>query len=195
MPVFFIQDAMKFPDLIHAVKPEPHRDAAGRKRARYVLGFRVAHAGDHAHADVGDVGPRHPAHLSHDAGLRRSHVSPRQRRRAASSSSSIGVQSSARIRSCGTKPSRSTALILTFIAAIYGRPFKAGDYPEYELGMQIFTEEQANFSFDVLDPTKIVPEEIVPLTPVGKMVLNRNPDNFFAETEQVAFCPHNCTGH
>ena len=55
--------------------------------------------------------------------------------------------------------------------------------------MQIFTEEQADaFSFDVLDATKIVPEELVPLIPVGKMVLDRNPDNFFAETEQVAFC-------
>ncbi|MGZ9159506.1 MAG: catalase, partial [Nitrospira sp.] len=66
---------------------------------------------------------------------------------------------------------------------------EAGAYPEYELGLQIFTEEQADqFSFDVLDPTKIVPEELVPVKPVGKMVLNRNPDNFFAETEQVAFC-------
>ena len=61
--------------------------------------------------------------------------------------------------------------------------------PEWELGMQIFTEEEAEqFSFDVLDATKIVPEELVPVTPVGRMVLNRNPDNFFAETEQVAFC-------
>ena len=66
---------------------------------------------------------------------------------------------------------------------------EAGAFPEYELGVQIFTEEQAErFSFDVLDATKIVPEELVPLTPVGRMVLDRNPDNFFAETEQVAFC-------
>ena len=66
---------------------------------------------------------------------------------------------------------------------------EAGAYPEYELGVQIFTEEQAErFSFDVLDATKIVPEELVPVMPVGKLVLNRNPDNFFAETEQVAFC-------
>lgn len=66
---------------------------------------------------------------------------------------------------------------------------EAGAYPEWELGLQIFTEEQAQaFAFDVLDPTKIIPEELVPLTPVGKLVLNRNPDNFFAETEQVAFC-------
>jgi catalase len=66
---------------------------------------------------------------------------------------------------------------------------EAGAYPEYELGLQLFTEEQAEgFTFDVLDATKIVPEELVPIVPVGKLVLNRNPDNFFAETEQVAFC-------
>ena len=66
---------------------------------------------------------------------------------------------------------------------------ESGAYPEYELGVQIFTEDQAEkFSFDVLDATKIVPEELVPVQPVGRMVLNRNPDNFFAETEQVAFC-------
>ena len=66
---------------------------------------------------------------------------------------------------------------------------EAGAYPEYELGVQIFTEEQAEkFTFDVLDATKIVPEELVPVMPVGRLVLNRNPDNFFAETEQVAFC-------
>jgi catalase len=66
---------------------------------------------------------------------------------------------------------------------------EAGAYPEYELGLQIFTEEQAeDFTFDVLDATKIVPEELVPIVPVGRLVLNRNPDNFFAETEQVAFC-------
>jgi catalase len=66
---------------------------------------------------------------------------------------------------------------------------ESGNFPEYELGMQIFSEADADkFSFDVLDPTKIVPEELVKVMPVGRMVLNRNPDNFFAETEQVAFC-------
>jgi len=66
---------------------------------------------------------------------------------------------------------------------------EAGAYPEWELSFQMFSERQAEaFSFDVLDATKVIPEELVPLTPVGKMVLNRNPDNFFAETEQVAFC-------
>lgn len=66
---------------------------------------------------------------------------------------------------------------------------ESGHYPEWELGVQIFTEKQADaFSFDILDSTKLIPEEMVPVTPVGRMVLNRNPDNFFAETEQVAFC-------
>jgi catalase len=66
---------------------------------------------------------------------------------------------------------------------------EAGNFPEWELRLQIFTEEQAaGFEFDVLDATKIIPEEMVPLIAVGRLVLNRNPDNFFAETEQVAFC-------
>ncbi len=65
-----------------------------------------------------------------------------------------------------------------------------GDYPEWEFGVQIVAEEDEHkFDFDLLDPTKIIPEELVPITPLGKMVLNRNPDNFFAEVEQVAFCP------
>jgi catalase len=66
---------------------------------------------------------------------------------------------------------------------------EAGAYPQWELGVQIFSEADAEkFSFDVLDATKLIPEELVPVAPIGRMVLNRNPDNFFAETEQVAFC-------
>ena len=78
-----------------------------------------------------------------------------------------------------------------------GSASRPATIPEWELGLQIFTEEQAEqFSFDILDATKIVPEELVPLRPVGRMVLNRNPDNFFAETEQVAFCTaHVVPGH
>ena len=67
-----------------------------------------------------------------------------------------------------------------------------GNYPEYEFAVQIIDEaDEFKFDFDVLDATKIWPEELVPLQPIGKMVLNRNPDNFFAETEQVAFCVGN----
>jgi catalase len=66
---------------------------------------------------------------------------------------------------------------------------ESGNYPEWELGLQIFSEADAEkFSFDVLDSTKLIPEELIPVKPVGRMALNRNPDNFFAETEQVAFC-------
>lgn len=67
---------------------------------------------------------------------------------------------------------------------------EGGDYPEWELGVQVIPEENEHkFDFDILDPTKLIPEELVPIMPLGKMVLNRNPDNYFAETEQVAFCP------
>jgi catalase len=65
-----------------------------------------------------------------------------------------------------------------------------GDYPEYELGVQIVSEEdQDKFEFDLLDATKLIPESLVPVTKLGKMVLNRNPDNYFSETEQVTFHP------
>ncbi|MCM3360341.1 catalase, partial [Psychrobacillus sp. MER TA 171] len=65
-----------------------------------------------------------------------------------------------------------------------------GDYPEFELGVQMIDPADADtFDFDLLDPTKLVPEELVPVRPIGRMTLNRNPDNFFAETEQVAFHP------
>ena len=83
IPVFFIQDAMKFPDLVHAVKMEPDRGfpqaAIG---ARHLLGLRLADAREHAHADVGDVRPRHSALVPHDGRLRRPHLPPGRRRRA-----------------------------------------------------------------------------------------------------------------
>ena len=190
IPVFFIQDAMKFPDLVHAVKPEPHHaHAAGGERARHVLGLRVADAGDHAHADVGDVRSRDPAQLPDDAGLRRPHVPLVN-----ASGESVFVK-------FHWNPTAGThSLVWDEAVKISGadpdfhrrdlwEAIEAGAFPECELGIQVITEEQAEkFTFDVLDATKIVPEELVPVTPVGRMVLNRNPDNFFAETEQVAFC-------
>ena len=105
IPVFFIQDAMKFPDLVHAVKPEPHHgDAAGGVGARHVLGLHLADAGIGAHDHVGDVGSRDPAQLSDDAGLRRAHVPASSTRTASrASSSSTGIRCSARTRSTGTK--------------------------------------------------------------------------------------------
>ena len=69
---------------------------------------------------------------------------------------------------------------------------QTGDFPEWELGVQLFDDDFADqFDFDILDPTKIIPEELVPVTPIGRLVLDRVVDNFFAETEQVAFCTQN----
>ena len=191
IPIFFIQDAMKFPDLVHAAKPEPHfaMPQAG-DGARHVLGLRVADAGDHRDADVGDVRSRHPAQLPDDAGLRRAHLPARQRGRASrTSSSSTGSPSAGTHSLVWDEAVKISGADPDFHRRDLWEAIEAGAYPEYELGVQIFTEEQAEgFTFDVLDATKIVPEELVPVMPVGKLVLNRNPDNFFAETEQVAFC-------
>ena len=191
IPVFFIQDAMKFPDLVHAVKPEPHHAMPQAAiRARHFLGLRFADARIHAHADVGDVGPCDSAQLSNDAGLWRAHISPGQRsRRIAYSSSSTGRRVAGTHSLVWDEAVKISGADPDFHRRDLWEAIEAGAYPEYELAVQIFTEEQAEqFSFDVLDATKIVPEELVPLQPVGRMVLNRNPDNFFAETEQVAFC-------
>ena len=81
---------------------------------------------------------------------------------------------------------------MTFIGAISGRRSHDGNFPEWELGIQPFDQKFADkLPYDVLDATKIIPEELVPVRMIGRMVLDRNPDNFFAETEQVAYCPAN----
>ncbi len=193
MPVFFIQDAMKFPDLVHAVKPEPHHaHAAGGERARHLLGLRVADAGVDPHADVGDVRSRDPAQFPHHAGFAvhtfrlvndagdsvfcKFHWQPH-----AGTHSLVWDEA---VKISGADPD--------FHRRDLWEAIEAGAYPQWDLQVQVFTEEDADrFSFDILDATKIVPEELVPLQTVGRLVLNRNPDNFFAETEQVAFCTAN----
>src|SRR5688572_30187002 len=190
IPIFFIQDAMKFPDLVHAAKPEPHfampqaasahdtfwdfaslmpeithmlmwamSDRAIPRSYRTMQGFGV-----HTYRLVNDQGESHFVKF---------HWSPK-----AGTHSLVWDEA---VKISGADPD--------FHRRDLWEAIEAGAYPEYELGLQIFTEEQAeDFSFDVLDATKIVPEELVPIVPVGRMILNRNPDNFFAETEQVAFC-------
>ncbi|HEY8706884.1 MAG TPA: catalase, partial [Burkholderiaceae bacterium] len=190
MPVFFIQDAMKFPDLIHAVKPEPHN--------------AIPQAGS-AHDTFWDFASLSPesTHVLMWA------MSDRAIPRSLRMMQGFGVHTFRLVNDKGEshfvkfhwKPRLGThSLVWDEAVKIAGadsdfhrrdlwEAIEAGEYPEWELGLQIFTEEQADaFSFDVLDATKLIPEELVPLTPVGRMVLNRNPDNFFAETEQVAFC-------
>ena len=190
IPVFFIQDAMKFPDLVHAAKPEPH--------------FAMPQAAS-AHDTFWDFASLMPeiTHMLMWA------MSDRAIPRSYRTMQGFGVHTYRLVNADGesqfvkfhwTPKAGTHSLVWDEAVKISGadpdfhrrdlwEAIEAGAYPEYELGLQVFTEAQAEeFTFDVLDATKIVPEELVPIVPVGRMVLNRNPDNFFAETEQVAFC-------
>ncbi|MYM91991.1 catalase, partial [Rugamonas sp. FT82W] len=190
IPVFFIQDAMKFPDLVHAVKPEPHN------------GMPQAASAHDTFWDFVTLMPESTHMLMW-------HLSDRAIPRSLRTMQGFGVHTFRLVNAEGASvfckfhwnPLAGThSLMWDEAAKICGadadfhrrdlwEAIEAGAYPEWELGLQIFTEEEAEgFPFDVLDPTKLVPEELVPVRVVGKMTLNRNPDNFFAETEQVAFC-------
>ena len=193
MPVFFIQDAMKFPDLVHAVKPEPHHGMPQAASAHDTFWDFVSLMPESTHMLLWVMSDRaiprsyatmqgfgvHSYRLVNEAGesvFVKFHWNPR-----------FGTHSLAwdeAVKISGADPDYHRRDLWERI--------EGGAYPEWELGLQVFTEEQADkFSFDVLDATKLVPEELVPIRPVGRMVLNRNPDNFFAETEQVAFCTAN----
>ena len=190
IPVFFIQDAMKFPDLIHAAKPEPHFQMPQAATAHDTFWDFISLTPESTHVIMWVMSDRglprsfrmmqgfgvHTFRLLNAAGDSRFvkfHWSP------VAGTHSVDWDEALKIS--GADPD--------FHRRDLWEAIEAGAYPEWELGLQIFTEEEAKrFSFDVLDATKIVPEELVPVTPVGRMVLNRNPDNFFAETEQVAFC-------
>ena len=190
IPVFFIQDAMKFPDLVHAVKPEPHNGMPQAASAHDTFWDFASLMPETTHTlmwAMSDRGiPRsfrmmqgfgvHTFRLVNAEGeshFVKFHWTPK-----------LGTHSlvwDEAVKISGADPD--------FHRRDLWEAIEAAEYPEWELGLQIFTEDQAEgFSFDVLDATKLIPEELVPVTPVGRMVLNRNPDNFFAETEQVAFC-------
>jgi catalase len=190
MPVFFIQDAMKFPDLVHAVKPEPHHAMPQAASAHDTFWDFVSLMPESTHMLMWLMSDRaiprsyrmmqgfgvHTFRFVNEAGessLVKFHWTPK-----------LGTHSlvwDEAVKIAGADPD--------FHRRDLWEAIEAGEYPEWELGVQVFTEAQAAaFSFDVLDATKLVPEELVPVTPVGRLVLDRNPDNFFAETEQVAFC-------
>ena len=190
IPVFFIQDAIKFPDLIHAVKPEPHNAIPQAASAHDTFWDFVSLMPESAHMLMWAMSDR---------------ALPRSYR----TMQGFGVHTFRMINAANESvfvkfhwnPVQGThSLVWDEAAKIMGadpdfhrrdlwEAIEAGAYPEWELGLQIFTEEQADaFEFDILDSTKLIPEELVPLRVVGKMVLDRNPDNFFSETEQVAFC-------
>jgi catalase len=190
MPVFFIQDAMKFPDLVHAVKPEPHNAMPQAASAHDTFWDFVSLMPESTHTllwAMSDRGiPRsyrmmqgfgvHTFRFVNEAGeasLVKFHWKPLL------GTHSLVWEEAVKISGCDPD----------FHRRDLWDAIESGAYPEWELGVQVFTEAQADaFSFDVLDATKLIPEELVPVTPIGRMVLNRNPDNFFAETEQVAFC-------
>jgi catalase len=190
IPVFFIQDAMKFPDLIHAAKPEPNNAIPQAATAHDTFWDFASLMPESTHMLMWAMSDR---------------AIPRSLRMM----QGFGVHTFRLVNARGDsvfckfhwKPLLGThSLVWDEAVKIAGcdpdfhrrdlwEAIESGNYPEWEFGVQIFTEDQAaRFSFDVLDATKLIPEEMVPVTPVGRMVLNRNPDNFFAETEQVAFC-------
>ncbi|HEU0156735.1 MAG TPA: catalase [Stellaceae bacterium] len=193
VPVFFIQDAMKFPDFVHSVKMEPDRGYPQAASAHDTLWDFVSLTPETWHTILWAMSDRTiPRSLRMIEGFGvntfrlvnaegkatfvKFHWRPR-----------IGTQSvlwDEAVKINGADPDFHRRDLHEAIAA--------GDFPEWDFGVQLFDEaEAAKFDFDVLDATKLVPEELVPLKIVGRMVLDRNPDNFFAETEQVAFCPAN----
>jgi len=190
IPVFFIQDAMKFPDLIHAVKPEPHHGMPQAASAHDTFWDFVSLMPESTHMLMWVMSDRAiPRSLRMMQGF------------GVHTFRFVNAQGESQFVKFHWNPRAGThSLVWDEAVKISGadsdytrrdlwEAIEAGEYPEWELAVQIFSEKDADrFSFDVLDPTKIVPEELVPLTPIGRMVLDRNPDNFFAETEQVAFC-------
>jgi catalase len=189
MPVFFIQDAIKFPDLIHAVKPEPHHEIPQAASAHDTFWDFISLMPESMHMIMWVMSDRAiPRSLRMMEGF------------GVHTFRFINERDKARFVKFHWKP----VLGLHSVAwdeaqKISGKDpdfhrrdlweaIENGDYPEWEFGVQIVEEkDEHSFDFDLLDPTKIIPEEIVPVRRIGRMTLNRNPDNFFAETEQVAF--------
>jgi catalase len=193
IPVFFIQDAIKFPDIIHAAKQEPDR------------GFPQAQT---AHDNFWDFISLTPESMHMVMWIMSDRTIPRSFR----FMEGFGVHTFRFINAAGKstfvkfhwKPKLGLqSVVWNEAVKINGadpdfhrrdlwNAIQMGDYPEWELGLQLFDEDFAErFDFDVLDATKIVPEEQVPVRRVGRLVLDRCVDNFFAETEQVAFCTQN----
>lgn len=190
-PIFFIQDATKFPDLVHAVKPEPHNE--------------IPQAAS-AHDTFWDFISLMPEAMHNILWLMSDRAIPRSLRMM----EGFGIHTFRFINKEGKshfvkfhwKPKQGVlGLAWDEAQRIAGKDtdfhrrdlweaIDQGHYPEWELGVQIVPEkDEHKYPFDLLDPTKMIPEEMVPVEIIGKMTLNRNPDNFFAETEQVAFHP------
>jgi catalase len=189
IPVFFIQDALKFPDLVHAIKPEPHNEIPQAASAHDTFWDFISLMPESMHMIMWVMSDR---------------AIPRSYRMmegfGVHTFRFINERGKARFVKFHWKPLLGLHAVLWDEAQkISGKDpdfhrrdlweaIENGDYPEWELGVQIVEEkDEHKFAFDLLDPTKIIPEELVPVQKIGRMVLNKNPENFFAETEQVAF--------
>lgn len=193
IPVFFIQDAIKFPDLVHAIKMEPDSGLPQSATAHDNFWDFISLTPESMHTVMWIMSDRtlprslrmiegfgvHSFRLVNaegDSTFVKFHLRPK-----------LGLQSTIwdeTIKIAGADPD--------FHRRDMFESIRAGQFPEWEFSVQLFTQEEADsFPFDHLDATKLIPEELVPLRVVGRMVLDRWPDNFFAETEQVAFCPAN----
>jgi catalase len=189
MPVFFIQDAMKFPDFVHAVKPEPHNEMPQAASAHDTFWDFISLMPESTHMIMWVMSDR---------------AIPRSLRMM----EGFGVHTFRLVNSKGQshfvkfhwKPLLGMHSVLWDEALkISGKDpdfhrrdlwdaIAGGDFPEWDLGVQIVPDaDEDKFDFDLLDATKLIPEELVPVQRIGRLTLNRNPDNFFAETEQVAF--------
>jgi catalase len=191
MPVFFIQDAIKFPDFVHAVKPEPHNEIPTGGSAHDTFWDFVSLVPESAHMVLWTMSDRAiPKSLRTMQGFG---IHTFRLINAEGKSTFVKFHWKPKFGVCSLLWDEAQKLAgkdTDFHRRDLWESIETGDYPEWELGVQIVAEEdEHSFDFDILDPTKIIPEELVPVTPLGKMVLNRNPDNYFAETEQVAFCP------
>ena len=193
VPVFFIQDAIKFPDLVHAIKMEPDRGFPQSATAHDTFWDYISLTPESMHMVMWIMSDRtiprslrmiegfgvHSFRLVNGAGAStfvKFHWRPK-----------LGLQSTVwdeAVKIAGADPD--------FHRRDLFEAIEQGAFPEWEFAVQLFTQEQADtFPFDHLDATKLIPEELVPLKVIGRMVLDRWPDNFFAETEQVAYCPAN----
>lgn len=193
IPVFFIQDAIKFPDFVHAVKPEDPNEVPTGQSAHDTFWDFISLNTEASHMTTWVMSDRAiPRNLRSIQGF------------GVHTFRLINKENQAHLVKFHWTPKQGVAQVVWDEALkLNGKDpdfhrrdlwdaIERGNYPEWELGAQIFTEEEAaQWDFDVLDATKLVPEELVPITPLGKFTLNRNTDDFFAETEQVAFSPAN----
>ncbi len=191
MPIFFIQDAMKFPDLIHSVKPEPNNEIPQAASAHDTFYDFVSRATETLHNHIWLMSDRaiprsyrmmegfgiHTFRFINNEGKShfvKFHWKP-----------VLGVHSVTWDEAVKINGADSD-----FHRRDLWNAIEAGQFPEWEFGIQVISEEDEHkYDFDLLDPTKLIPEELVPVEIIGKMTLNKNPENFFAETEQVAFLP------